>query len=113
MASPEVSHVIAKPVIPLSPARRKAANLISARAKVPRLGDQLHVSEDRILAHDLQEAAFGVKPVGLARKDRPKIETEAVDPRFGHPIAQTVRDHLNDARMAEIERVAGASIVNV
>ena len=113
VAPPEVSHVIAKPVVPFRPAGGKAADLISARAAVPRLGDEFDISEHRILAHDLQEAAFGVEPVGLARKDRPQIEAESVDPRFGHPIAQTVRDHLDDARVAEVERVAGAGIVDV
>ena len=113
VAPPEVSHVIAKPVVPFRPARGETSHLISARAKVPRLGDQFDVSEHRILADDLQESAFGIETVRLARKDRPQIEAESVDPRFGHPIAQTVRDHLDDARMAEVERVACASVVDI
>src|ERR1700733_10479619 len=113
MSSPEVSHIIAKPVVPFPPAGGKAADLISARTTVPRLGDQFDVGEHGVLADDLQESALGVEAVRLAREDRPQIEAESVDPRFRHPITQTVRDHLDDARVAEVERVAGASVVNV
>ena len=113
LAAPEVADVIAKPVVPLGPARGKTAHLISARTAVPRLGDELDVGERRILAYDLQKSALGVEAVGLARQDRPQIEAESVDPRFVHPIAQTVHDHLDDARVAQVERVSGACIVDV
>ena len=113
VAAPEVAHVIAKPVVPLRPAGGKAAHLIAARTAVPRLGDELDLGEQRILADHLQKSALGVEAVGLARQDRPQIEAESVDPRFAHPIAQAVHDHLYDAGVAKIEGVPGARVVDV
>ena len=42
VAFPVRAHRVAELVVPLGPARRKLAHLISARPDVPRLGDQLH-----------------------------------------------------------------------
>ena len=113
LAAPEVAHRVAKRIVPLGPAGREAADLIAARAAVPRLGDQLHFREQRVLADRLEEAALGFEAVGLAREDRAEVEAEAVDLHLAHPVAQAVGHHLDDARMAEIERVSGAGVVDV
>ena len=54
-----------------------------------------------------------VEAVGLAREDRAEVEAEAVDMHLARPIAQAVGDHLDHARMAEVERVSGAGVVDV
>jgi hypothetical protein len=52
-----------------------------------------------------------VKP--FAREDRSEIEAETVDVHFLHPVAQAVGHHLDHARMAQVERVPRAGVVDV
>ncbi len=54
-----------------------------------------------------------VEAVRLARKNRTQVKTEAVHVCLLYPIAQAVRDHLQHARMTEIDGVARSSIVDV
>ena len=90
LAAPEVAHRVAERVVPLRPARRKAADLIAAGPAVPGLGDQFDVGQQRVLPDRFQKAALGVEAVGLARQDRAEIEAEAVDMHFARPVAQAV-----------------------
>src|SRR5579883_1958836 len=96
---------VAERVVPLGPARREAADLIAARAAIPRFRDQLDLRQKRVLPDRLEESALGLEAVRLARQNRAEIEPESVDAHLARPIAQTVADHLDDPRMAEIERV--------
>src|SRR5580765_387828 len=111
VAFPEAAHGIAELIVPFRPAGRKAAHLVSARPAVPWLGNQLHRFEDRVLAAGLEKAALIVEAVWLARENRPEVEPEAVDVRFGHPIAQAIGHHLDHARVAEVQGVAGPGVV--
>ena len=113
LAAPEVAHRVAILVVPLGPARREAADLVAAGAAVPRLGDQLHRARAPDPAAGLQETAVLVEAVRLAREDGAEVEAEAVDVHLLHPVAQAVGHHLDDARMAQIQRVAGAGVVDV
>jgi len=66
-------------VVPLCPARRKVADLVSARASVPGLGDQLDRRQSGILSHRVEEAGMlGILAVD-ARESRGEIEAKAVD----------------------------------
>src|SRR6185437_17105492 len=65
VAPPEVAHVVAKAVVPLSPSGGKPAHLITARAAVPGLGDELNLGQHGILAHRLQKSALRVEAVRL------------------------------------------------
>src|SRR6185503_7846576 len=85
----------------------------AARAAIPRFGDELHAGEHRILGTGLEKAALVVEAVRLAREDRPEVEPEAVHVHLQRPVAQAVRYELDDARMAEIERVTGPGVVDV
>ena len=71
------------------------------------------LDEHGILAAGVEEAAALVEAVGLARQDGREVEAEAVDAHLGRPVAQAVGDHLQHARMAEVDRVAGAGVVDV
>src|SRR5688500_2004755 len=102
--TPVVAHRVAVLVVPLRPARRKAADLVAARAAVPRLGDQLHLGEPRILHHRLHEAVVRVEAAGLAREDGAQVEAEAVDVHLLGPVAQAVAHHLDHQR---IDRKSG------
>ena len=113
LAAPEVAHVIAKPIVPLAPAGRKAAHLISPWATVPRLGDKFDFREKGVLSNRLEKAALGIKSVGLTRENCAEIEAESVHSRFANPVTQAVHDHLYDPGMAEVERVTGARVIDV
>ena len=111
--SPVIAHRVAVLVVPLRPARRKAADLVAAGTAVPRLGDQLHLGEPRILHHRLHEAVVRIEAARLAREDGAQVEAEAVDVHLLGPVAQAVAHHLDHQRVREIERVAGAGVVDV
>ena len=113
VAFPPGAYVVAKLVVPLGPARRKASHLVATGADVPRLGYQFDARKHRVLPATLQEAAAFVEAVRLARKDRCQVEAEAVDAHLGDPVTQAVGHHLQDAWVAQVERVAGTGVVDV
>ena len=88
-------------------------DLVAARADVPRLGDQLHLREHRVLVDDVEERRQTVDVVELARERRREVEPEAVDVALGHEVAQRVHDQPQHARVHRVERVAGAGVVHV
>ena len=59
LAAPEVAHRVAVDAVPLRPQDREVADLVAARADVPRLGDQLDLREHRVLMDDVEERATG------------------------------------------------------
>ena len=113
VAFPERPHIVAKAVIPLSPARREAADLIASGAAVPRLGNQLDLTQQRVLAAGHQKAVALIKTIVITAQNGRQIEPEAIDVHLAGPVAQRVGDHLQDARVAQVEGVAGARIVDV
>ena len=64
------------------------------------------------MAQRIEEARAGVEAVSFAAQRDAEIEAEAVDMERRHPIAQRIHHHLQHARMRQIERVAGAGIVD-
>jgi hypothetical protein len=54
-----------------------------------------------------------VEAAGLAREDGPQVEAKAVDVHLLDPVAQAVGDHLDDARVRQVQRVARAGVVDV
>ncbi len=62
---------------------------------------------------DVEEGAEAVHLVQLARERRGEIEAETVHVHFGDPVAQRIHDHLQHARMHQIERVAAAGVIDV
>jgi hypothetical protein len=70
-------------------------------------GSAMSLTCDRtgILAAGVEEAAAFVEPVWLARQDGGEVEAEAVDAHLAGPVAQAVGDHLQHARMAQVDRV--------
>ena len=113
VAAPEVPNGVAILAVPLGPANRKVADLISAGSDVPRLGDELHVRERRILMNDVEERRQLVDVVQLAREHGREIEAKAVDVHVGHPVAQRIHDELDRARVLHVEAVAGAGEVGI
>ena len=113
LPAPEVAHRVAIDAIPLRPQDREVADLVTARADVPRLGDQLHLGQDRVLVDDVEEAGEAVDVVELARERAGEVEAEAVDVALVDPVAQRVHDQPQHARMDGVERVPGAREVHV
>src|SRR5208337_4549734 len=66
VALPEPPHVVAVLAVPLGPEHREVAHLVSARAHIPWLGDQLHLREDRVLVNDVEKGAQAVDLVKLS-----------------------------------------------
>ena len=113
LAPPVVADGVAVLAVPLRPQRREVADLVAALADVPRLGDQLHLADDRVLLDEVEERRQPVDLVELAGEGGGEVEAEAVDVHLGHPVAQAVHDQLQHVRVAHVEAVAGAGVVEV
>src|SRR5262245_51811723 len=111
VAPPELTDAIAKLIIELRPARGEPTELIATRPKIPRFGDQLDLAEDRVLAYRIKKTAALIEAMRLAAERCCQIEAETVDMHLLDPVAQAVHDQLQDAGVAEIERVAGAGFI--
>ena len=100
VAQPEAPDVVAVPPVPLRPRfLGEGPHLVGAR-RVPRLGDQLHVAQDRILGDPLQQRRVLQQPSGpLAAQDRREVETEPVDVHLDDPVPQAIEDDVADHRM--------------
>src|SRR5271166_2872030 len=110
---PEPAYGVPILVVPLRPARREVAELVSARAGIPRLGDQLDRRQRGILCHRVEETGMlGVLAID-ARESRGEVEAETVDTHFLFPVAQAVHYHAQHIRMAELEGVTRAGEIAV
>ena len=112
-ARPEVSHGVPVAAVPLRPQHGKVPDLIAAVAEVPRLRDQLHVRENRVLVDDVEEGAHLVDGAGLARERRREVEAEAVDVHLGDPVAEAVHHELERLRVQHVQAVSAAGEVVV
>ena len=70
-------------------------------------------AQHRVLPAGVEEAPVLVEAVRLAGKDGGEIEAEAIDVHLLRPVAQAVRHHLEHAGVAQVDRVAGAGVVDV
>jgi hypothetical protein len=110
---PEPAHGVPILVVPLRPARQEVAYLVSARAGIPGLGDQLDRRQRGILRHRVEEAGMlGVLAID-ARESRREVEAETVDTHFLFPVAQAAHYHAQHIRMAKLECVPGAGGIGV
>ena len=110
---PETPDAVPVARVPFAPARGKVADLVAALAKVPGLGDQLHLADHRVLPDDVEEAPEPIHVVQLPSQRRCQVEAEAIHVHLGDPVAQAVHDQLQDARLGRVQRVAGAGVVHV
>ena len=113
LAAPEVADGVPELAVPLGPLRREVADLVAAGADVPRLGDELHLADHRVLLDQVEERRQPVDVVELAGQRRGQVEPEAVDVHLDHPVAQRVHDQLQRVRVPHVEAVAGAGVVHV
>ena len=99
--------------VPLRPQGGEVADLVAALADVPRLGDELHLADDRVLLDQVEERGEPVDLVELPGQGGGQVEAEPVDVHLGHPVAQRVHDQLQAVRVADVEAVPGAGGVVV
>ncbi len=113
LAPPQVPDRVPVLAVPLGPQRREVAHLVAALAHVPRLGDQLHLGDHRVLLHQVEERRQPVHLVELPGQGRREVEAEAVDVHLGDPVPQRVHDQLEHVRGPHEQRVPGARGVHV
>src|SRR5271166_7169557 len=110
---PEPAYGVPILVVPLRPARREVAELVSTRAGIPRLGDQLDRRQRGILRHRVEKAGMLVVLAIDARECRGEVEAETIDTHFLAPVAQAVHYHAQHIRMARLECVSCAGEIAV
>src|SRR4051794_26032966 len=97
VATPEATPGVTVFVIPFGPAHRKVANLIAVFADIPRLGDELHLGDNRILVDDIKERRHIARPVTSTHEGGCQVEAESVDTHLGDPVTQAIHDQLESA----------------
>src|SRR5690606_30136770 len=90
IATPKAASAVAVAAVPLRPPRRKAAQAVAAGSQIPRLGDELHAREHRILLDGGKKPREAVELEGVTRQRRREVEAEAVDVHLRHPVAQAI-----------------------
>ena len=78
VADPEVADGVAIAPVPFAPQNGEVSDLVALGAEIPRLGDELHARQDRVLVNDVEERAQLVHVLEVARERRGEIEAEAV-----------------------------------
>ena len=89
------------------------ADLVTARAEIPRLGDELGHGQRGILVDRGEERAQLVHVIQRAREGAGEIEAEPIDMHLGHPIAQAVHEQLEAVGMHHVQGVAAAREIHV
>ena len=97
LTAPIVAHGVAVLAVPFRPQRREVPDLVAAFADVPRLRDQLHLTDDRVLLDHVEERGEPVDVVQRARERGGEVEAETVDVHLEHPVPQAVH-HAAAAR---------------
>src|SRR5205807_9372896 len=105
-------RAVAEAVVPFGETGRLAAELITAGAQIPRLGNQLQLRQNGILPECIEESRARIEAVVFAPERGAEIEAEAVDMKRLRPIAQRIEYHLQHARVRKIDGVAGAGVVD-
>ena len=114
VTAPEAAHVVAEAVVELRPALAgKLADLVGPGG-VPRLGDDLGVTQHRVLADALQDRRVGAEGAGpVASEHGGQVEPEAVDVHLHGPVVEAVDDQLAHHGMVAVEGVVAAGEVQV
>ena len=113
VALPERTYRVAEAIVPFRPARGKATDLVAARSAVPRFGNELDLTQDRVLTACIQKTATFVEPCRFSAENCRQIETETIDAHLLRPISKGVGHQLKYALMTEIDGVPGTCVVDV
>ena len=113
LAGPERPDRVPVLAVPLRPQWRELADLVAALADVPGLGDELDPGDHRVLVHHVEERGQLVHVVERAGQRGGQVEPETVHVHLGDPVAQRVHQHLQHVRVAYVEGVAAAGVVDI
>ncbi len=113
LAAPVVADGVAVLAVPFGPERREVAHLVTTLADVPGLGDQFHLTDHRVLLHQIEERGQPIDVVQFAGQRGREVETEAVHVHLEDPVPQRIHDELQRVRMTTVEAVAGSGVVHV
>ena len=111
----EIAHVIPISTVPFRPTAPggKTAHLIES-TRIPRLGDQLHIPQDRVKSQTLQKRRFTHRRTILVPpQDGGKIETKTVYMIGSRPVPQAFQDHLMHNGMVAVQGIAAATEIIV
>src|SRR5687768_7917775 len=109
---PEPPGRVAIAVIPLGPCRREVPELVPARAKIPRLRDELAPLEAVILAELFEEPGCGGEEIRIAAHRGGQVEAKAIHMHLFDPVAEALDDDAANGRLREIHAVAGSGPVD-
>src|SRR5690606_25345521 len=111
VAAPERAYLVAVGVVPLTELLAELAELVSARAGVPGLGDELALAQHRIALDHLQHLRVRVEG-RLAAEHRREVEAEPGHAALLDPVAQALDHEPLRRRVVAAQRVSGAGIVD-
>src|SRR5262249_3672226 len=108
------SDIVTKPAVPFLPTVSDEISDLVKTGRVPCLGDQLYVGENRI-GLDVPENRRRLHRATalVARQDRCEIEAKPVDMHLAYPVAQAVEDQPSYDGFVGIERIAAACVVGI
>src|SRR4029077_20814256 len=112
-AAPEIAHRVTERSVPFRPPHREVADLVAARADVPRFRNELHARQHRMLVDDVEECREPIDIVELARQGGGEIEAEPIHVHLDDPVAKTVHDELERVRVTDVETVPSAGDIKV
>jgi hypothetical protein len=69
------------------------------------------VRKNWILAASIQETSVLIEPFRLTSENGREVEAEAVHSHFLRPVAEAIGHKLEDATVAEIDRVSRAGVI--
>mmetsp|Transcript_89384 Transcript_89384/g.208087 ORF Transcript_89384/g.208087 Transcript_89384/m.208087 type:complete len:271 (-) Transcript_89384:664-1476(-) len=115
----EAPGYVAELSVPLRQARRTAAGELAHQVPirpraVPRLDDELHVLQERILHQPVDERRL-VQDLAVipAHQRSCEVEAEAIHAHFQRPVAQALADPLCTEGVIGVHRVAAAGVVGM
>ena len=110
----KAAHVVPKAVVPFRPAASGKVSHLVAAARVPRLGDDFCVCQNRVNRYPVGQRRESVYlPPLVAAQNRGKVKPKAVDVHLLHPVAQAVDDKIHCVGLVAVEGVSAARIVHV
>ena len=86
---------------------------MAAGSDIPGLGNQLEVTQQRILLYRLQQRCPGIETVIASRKRSCEIETKSVHASCFRVVTQDIHRETEHCRLIECERVATTGVVDI
>ena len=113
ITSPKLPHVIAVLIVPFSKRCRIGAQLIAARPNIPRLCNQLHFIQNRVLPNRAEKRPVPFKPACRAAQRGTQIKAKAINMHDFNPITQAIHHQSDDEGVLKVEGIPTTGIIDV